>query len=250
MGALSHKVQKVTIALTHITTLAGLIAMLVWCAKYLKFSVKAGHEFAWHPFLMYFGFMFCFGHAALAFRTLPFSRKANKYVHFGLQTLGIISVSLGLTAVFRNHIERGLGHLHSLHSWLGIGVFGLFCLQYLGSIYALVLPVVSAERQADIIPWHVAVGCWLYIAAGAVCLLGIQEYSGFYSPADSCSGGSTVCKLSNSIGVIILAATVFMLLSLNNFNRPMPYAADESYDSMSDSGEEEKEHNELVVQEQ
>ena len=233
MGALSQKLQKVTIALTHITTLAGLLAMLIWCAKYLKFSMTLGNEFAWHPFLMYFGFMFCFGHAALAFRTLPFSRKTKKYIHFGLQTLGIISTCLGLTAVFRSKIEKSLDHQNSLHSWLGRGVFLLFFFQYLGSIYALMFPEVSAQRQADIIPWHVAIGCWLYIAAGAVCLLGMQEYSGFYSPADSCSSGSTVCKLSNSIGVIILAATLFMFLSLHNFNRPMPYRLDESHSSIS-----------------
>ena len=230
MTYLSNKFQKVTIALTHITTLAGLISMTVWCAKYLGFSLQEKEEFAWHPFLMYFGFMFCFGHSALAYRTFPFSRKVNKYIHFGLQTLGIVSISLGLAVIFFYHNENGFGNLASPHSWLGIGVFGLFCLQYLGSVLSLLFPLVSAEKRMKILPWHVALGCWLYMAAAAVCLMGIQEQSGFYEEADSCDNGSAICKWGNTVSVFILAGTLFIFLSLQNFNRPVPYGAYEKFD--------------------
>ena len=220
MGELSNKLQGITIVLTHIVTLLGLIMMIIWCQKSLGgYSVKEGEEFNWHPTLMYFGFIFCFGHAALAYRTLPFSHFANKIIHFVLQTIGIISVTVGLIAVIKFHNAKKFPNFYSMHSWLGIFVYAVFCVQYLGSIFAFLIPKASEEVREKAMPWHVAFGSWLYIAVGIVCLTGIQEKLGFLSGVDACNQFSYACTLGNSLGVVIFAAILFMFLSLRNFNK-------------------------------
>ena len=233
MANLSHKIQKPTIILTHITTLTGLILMAIWCGKYLGgFSTKKGEEFNWHPFCMYFGFMFCFGHAALVYRLLPFEHLTKKIIHLLLQTLGMISVSLGLSAVIIFHNQNKYAHFYSLHSWLGIAVYAIFVLQYLSSFISFFYPKISPEKRAAFMPWHMLFGSWLYIAVGIVCLLGMQEKLGFLGGDDACSKRSTVCKIGNSIGVIIFISVLLLYISLYNFNKPMPYDDDDVEDEV------------------
>ena len=221
MAALTHKIQKLTLILVHVTTLTGLILMGIWCGQYLGgFSTKKGQQFNWHPFLMYFGFMVCFGYAATSYRLLPFTHAKKKLFHLIFQTVGIVSVSLGLTAVVRYHKDNRYPDFYSLHSWLGIFVFALFCLQYVGSVIAFFWPKLPLEQRKAFLPMHVVVGGWLYVAAGSVCLLGMQEKLGFLGSSVSCATGSTSCKIGNSVGVMIFAAVFFMYVSLANFNHP------------------------------
>ena len=207
--------------------------MIIWCSNYLGgFSLSRGQQFVWHPFLMYFGFIFCFGNAALSFRILPFAHKTNKVIHLIWQTIGIISICLGLTAVVLYHNENKYPNFYSLHSWIGIVVFGVFCLQYIGGFIGFFYPKVSPRMRSKMLPWHVMFGKWLYVIAGIACLLGIQEKLGFFGGEQSCSRYSTACLIGNSIGLLIFFSVLFLFVSLNNFNAPVKYSQNEASDRL------------------
>ena len=209
--------------------------MFIWCWNYLGgFNFKKGNEFPWHPFLMYFGFMFCFGHSALAFKTFPFSHKTNKIIHFFFQTIGMVSITIGLIAVLLFHNNNKYPHFYSLHSWLGIGVYGIFVIQYIAGIYLFLFPKVNYEKKNKLLPFHMMFGSWMFIAVGVVCLIGMQEKLAFIkNTKGTCVQRLSVCTLGNSIGVVIFVSMFFIYVSLYNFSRPLEYVTEsELYDTI------------------
>jgi cytochrome b-561 len=154
--------------------------------------------------------------STLMYRILPFEHKKKKIIHFILHTLGIVSVTLGLTAIIINKGHVKHVHFTSVHSWLGIGVYSIFVLSYFSSLLMFLCPKASAETRAKTISFHRMGGEILFILSGIVCLLGMQK---MLSPGS----GTGQTKLGDSIVLHVVLAIILVKVSLYNHNKPVSY---------------------------
>ncbi|RDY09804.1 putative transmembrane ascorbate ferrireductase 3, partial [Mucuna pruriens] len=166
-----------TTAIAHLFGLIALILLLVWLLHYREGieydSDNALRVFNVHPFMMFFGFIFLVGQAILAYKTVPAQRETQKIIHMSLHFIAIILGIVGICAVFKFHDMVNLEDVYSLHSWIGIGTFCLFGLQWLFGL-AFMLQGASQSRAA-IVPWHVAGGRALFFMAICAALTGLME---------------------------------------------------------------------------
>lgn len=74
----------------------------------------------------------CFLAAVIVYR-LPWTWKCSKlmmkFIHAGLNLLALIFAVIALVAVFDFHNAAKIPNMYSLHSWLGLTVVILYCLQ-------------------------------------------------------------------------------------------------------------------------
>lgn len=189
------------------------------------------YVFNWHPFMMIFGMIFCLVEGILSYKTFEGtrSRRTAKLIHLGWQTLCVISMIIGLVAVFFSHNYPSGGtykpNLYSLHSWIGISVVTLYFFQYLFGIYTFLTPqtISSIENRKGIAPYHVFLGIFLLFGAGFAVETGIQEKLMF---GPSCSGTiptdkadtnpakyyndiPVVCKKGNWLGISVFLTIFF-----------------------------------------
>ena len=222
MADLTHKSQWVTMILAQVIITSGLIQMIYWVVVELGgFSLEKGKKFAWHPFLMYFGFIFCMASSTLMYRILPFEHKKKKIIHVILHTLGIISVTFGLIAIVLNKKDVKHAHFTSLHSWLGIGTYSIFVFKYISSLLVFLYPKASEETREKVITFHRLGGEVLFILAGIVCIVGMQSLLNF-------KPDGVVIQLGNSIGLHIALAIVLVKFSLYNHSKAIHYEKKES----------------------
>jgi multisubunit Na+/H+ antiporter MnhG subunit len=210
------------------------------------------YVFNWHPFMMVFGMLFCLVESILSYRTFhdAYPRSKIKYIHFIWQTLGVISVIIGLIAVFFSHNYPVNGsykpNLYSLHSWIGIAVVSVYFFQYLVGMYVFLSPrsVSSSETRQTISPYHISLGICILFAVGFAIETGIQEklLLGF-----NCSGSiptnkidsnpvkyyqdiPTVCKKGNWLGIFVVLTLLLSGISL--FQKPQSYTRNNSYSTI------------------
>lgn len=65
----------------------------------------------------------------MAYNTVRADKQVQKFVHLFLHLVAIILGIVGLHAAFKFHDRRGITDMYSLHSWIGISTFSLYCLQ-------------------------------------------------------------------------------------------------------------------------
>ncbi|XP_042024551.1 probable transmembrane ascorbate ferrireductase 3 [Salvia splendens] len=163
----------------HFFGILATILMLVWLLHYREGldldSDDARRVFNVHPFLMFFGFIFMAGEAMMAYKTVKAEWQVRKFVHLFFHLVAMVLGIVGLHAAFKYHDQVGLTDMYSLHSWIGIGTFTLFCAQWLVGL-AVFLPRSSpSHSKAMIAPWHVNGGQALLFMAIATALTGLME---------------------------------------------------------------------------
>ncbi|TKY59781.1 transmembrane ascorbate ferrireductase 3 [Spatholobus suberectus] len=166
-----------TTLFAHLFGLLALILLLVWLLHYREGieydSENALRVFNVHPFMMIFGFIFLVGQAILVYQTVPGQRQTHKIIHMTLHFIAIILGIIGICAVFKFHDMVNLEDVYSLHSWIGIGTFCLFGLQWLFGLMFMLQG--SAQSRAAIAPWHIAGGRALFFMAICAALTGLME---------------------------------------------------------------------------
>ncbi|KAF2305693.1 hypothetical protein GH714_007592 [Hevea brasiliensis] len=124
--------SRLTIA-AHLFGILAFILMLIWLLHYrggIEYdSDNVDRVFNVHPFMMFCGFIFLVGEAIC---------------------LGIV----GISAVFKFHDMVNTEDVYSLHSWIGIGTFCLFGLQWLFGLFTFTVPQPS-DARASMLPWHI-----------------------------------------------------------------------------------------------
>ncbi|KAF5443005.1 hypothetical protein F2P56_035602 [Juglans regia] len=205
--------SRVTIV-AHLFGLLSLVLILVWLLHYqggLEYdSNEAYRVFNVHPFLMFFGFIFMAGEAMMAFRTVAAEREVRKFIHMIFHLIALCLGIVGIKAVFKFHeMINNSPDVYSLHSWIGIGTFSLFCLQWLIGFVTFMFPRASHPTRARFLPWHMSGGRALLYMAICAALTGLMEKATFLKLQHSYEA-----RVINFTGLFILLFGIFVDLSI------------------------------------
>uniref|UniRef100_A0A5S6QJY7 Cytochrome b561 domain-containing protein n=1 Tax=Trichuris muris TaxID=70415 RepID=A0A5S6QJY7_TRIMR len=231
-NALPLRQFKTGCTIAHVLGLTAVILVSVWMGAYgvgFEWEGNPAGMFRYHPMLMVIGLQLLMGEAALTYRMLRYTRKSiTKPIHIALHTITLVCFVLALKAVFysHNYMLPPVANMYSLHSWVGMSVVLLFCMQYAFGFYAFFYPKVVPSTGEKMMPFHRLTGRLLLVAATANALMGISEYSAWNVKCWSqfCSEG----MIANFTGVLLLlyCAVVLYLLSKDSFKRePLPEEA-------------------------
>ncbi|RDX87858.1 putative transmembrane ascorbate ferrireductase 3, partial [Mucuna pruriens] len=200
--------------LAHFFGVLAFILLLVWLLHYrggVDYDSDDGSRvFNVHPLLMYSGFIFLAGEAMMSFQTVPSERKVRKLVHMGLHLIAIILGIVGLSAVFKFHDMGNYADVYSLHSWIGIGTFCLFGLQWVFGFVMFMLQGGSERTRAKVLPWHKVVGRVLLFMAVCAAETGLVEKTSFLQLKPH----QRESQLVNFTGLAILLFGIFVNLSV------------------------------------
>ena len=130
--------------------------------------------------------------------------------------------TVGLKAVFDSHnlANPPIPNLYSLHSWFGLIVLILFCLQWLFGFVSFLYPKLSEGIRKAYLPAHRLWGIIIFIMSCATALMGITEKA-FFSlknykdlPAEG--------KIINMFGCMIalFCSLVVYLVTKYDYRRP------------------------------
>ncbi|KAL3830697.1 hypothetical protein ACJIZ3_019499 [Penstemon smallii] len=201
--------------LAHLFGVIAIIFMLVWLLHYRGGidldSDHANRIFNVHPFLMFFGFIFLVGEAMMVYKTVGAERKVQKYVHMFIHLLALCLGIVGIHSAFKFHEKSHIPNLRTLHSWIGIGTFSLFCLQWLLGLSLFIFGGSSIETRARAAPWHVVGGRALFFMAICAALTGLMQRATLLQPMMN----KNESGLINFLGLAILLFGVSVELSIS-----------------------------------
>ncbi|KFM56650.1 Cytochrome b561, partial [Stegodyphus mimosarum] len=182
-------------------------------------------QFSYHPVLMVVGLIFFYGDSIIVYRALSFLPKPTlKIIHASLHFLAFICSSIALAAVFENHRRRNLADLYSLHSWVGLAAYILFCLQYLLGFVTFLFPGLPADFRAKTLPFHTFFGVAIFILSIGAALMGMTErllWTANYTSGKYTKEGAT----GNTFGifVIVFGFLIVFLSTRSSYKRkPLP----------------------------
>jgi cytochrome b-561 len=229
--------QSIACFVSHGLALAAAMCVIWWVHLLGGLSWKTGQSklvFNWHPLLMILAFCFMTV-ASLSFRS-PYksnNRWVIKLLHGSAWGVAAIFALVALVAVFKSHNDSVSGYianLYSLHSWLGMGVIGLYVLQFLAGFFTFgwTLSSITPAMKVKAIVIHKFLGPFIYMVTAATILLGIQEKEGFvkcsYSvtkadlfPLSHIGEIPPVCLVSHSLGILVLAIVLSTSFALHDF---------------------------------
>jgi len=137
-------------------------------------------EFIYHPFLMTvaFGIMgpisttvyFVFEHQ-LGILDHQTAKYLHALMHFVATILGLV----GILDMWKVHADKDVGHFMSIHSWIGIVIYSIWCLQFLMGAYMYLISN-NMELKKAFMPYHKSVGKFLTMAGLWVIILGELSY--------------------------------------------------------------------------
>ncbi|KAK8931080.1 putative ascorbate-specific transmembrane electron transporter 1 [Platanthera zijinensis] len=148
--------------------------------------------------------------AIMAFKIFPGRRKGRKIIHMLLNLAGIILGGLGLYAIFEVYRKvHVLPNVHSLHSWTGLGVIGLYVIQFVIGFACFLFPGATKGRRVDVKPWHAFFGVVIFILAVFTSGTGLIQRFRFLNLLT----GSEALVL-NFTGIAIVLFGIFVVLSV------------------------------------
>lgn len=167
-----------------------------------------------HPVLMVIGLILLNGEAMLAYKTVSGTKSFKKLVHLFLQFLAFCLSIIGLWAAWKFHNDKGIDNFYSLHSWLGLACLFLFGTQWAVGFATFWFPGGSRNGRANLLPWHVYFGVYIYALALAACATGILEKATFLQTNQVISRYSREALLVNSMGILIVILGGFVILAI------------------------------------
>jgi hypothetical protein len=188
-----------------------------------------------HAVLMILGMCFCYTQALMSFRVLhDFGHAFAKGFHFLSHSFTVGLMIAALYYIIKWHNGKNLGHLSSMHSWLGlILVFVYFQNWVLGIVSFGLGDRIPLEWKKKYLPSHRFLGIVGLLLAAVVMQTGIAQKnwidgtSGcFYiftddeeknNPAAGYTEIGAGCRASFGIGLIIILNTIVALFALWQF---------------------------------
>ena len=207
------------VALSQGVGIAMVILVGVWASSYLGgFAWNGALQFNVHPLCMVVGLIFLYGEAAIVYRVFRQAEKfKSKIIHASLHLLALLSMVIGLVAVFQFHYANNYTNLYSLHSWSGMVTVVLFCMQFCLGFLTFLLPGAKGSIRKKYLPYHQFFGTAILIMACVSCISGINEKLFFLNSAPNAtttgaySNLQPVFLLGNILGLVIV---VFVMLIL------------------------------------
>ncbi|KAJ4833251.1 hypothetical protein Tsubulata_005084 [Turnera subulata] len=191
--------------------------VLIWTVSYrgglALVSDNKDLIFNVHPVLMVIGLILMNGEAMLAYKTVPGTKNMKKLVHLTLQFLAFCLSLIGVWAALKFHNDKGIDNFYSLHSWLGLACLFLFGIQWAAGFVTFWYPGGSRNSRANLLPWHVFFGVYIYGLAVATATTGFLEKVTFLQTNKVISRYSTEALLVNSLGVITIILGGFVILA-------------------------------------
>jgi len=161
--------------------------------------------FNFHPLFMILALVVMYGDAILIYRVFRTQPKIYvKIFHAGMHICAMVIASVGLRAAFEAHKAWGLADFDSVHSWVGLSTFILFCLQWLVGFCSFLLPILPEYVKAKVLHFHRFVGAGLLNLAIATALLKLAPQA--------------ATPLNNAL--IILLIVFSIVVSYIMFNEP------------------------------
>ncbi|KAM2329870.1 hypothetical protein ACFX1X_020772 [Malus domestica] len=200
----------------HLFGILAIILMLVWLLHYrggIDYdSDNSDRVFNVHPFLMFFGFIFFAGEAMMAYKTVMSEHQGQKYMHALLHLIALCTGIFGICAAFRYHDMRQIDDMYTLHSWIGLGTFILYGLQWLVGAAAFLFPGGTAESRLRLIPWHMSMGRTILYLSICAALTGLMQKFTFLGLSKAL--GDRESHLINFTALAILLFGIFVDLSV------------------------------------
>ncbi|VVC36571.1 Hypothetical protein CINCED_3A001754 [Cinara cedri] len=157
--------------------------------KSSKIDLTDEQRFNLHPTLMTFGFITFTGFSILVYRMAAGCSTTCrgtyvKLTHSLLHLATVPCVLFGSVASMEYHRSKGIPHLYSLHSWMGVLTVSLFIIQFTLGIFTFVVLLccrgaTAACRLRCFAPIHATLGLCTFTLAIATCLTGLQQRADF-----------------------------------------------------------------------
>lgn len=228
-------VQSLFSVLAVAVAIASFICALYW-AKSTNTEDKFGgglnwtdKVFNWHVVCMV-SFFCCMSMAIVSFRVLPLGKPVNKAMHVMWHCGALFCLIVGLVAVFKSHNTKVAGikpNLYSLHSWVGMAVTLLFGQNYCMGLIMFGTNFMPLEIKQAYMPYHRFLGETAFYFAVAAIESGLMEKNTFsgctytvghkdYNPAENYLEIPAGCRLTNGIGMLILALVLCVTFVLSD----------------------------------
>ena len=158
------------------------------------------------------------GEALISYRILPFDHSIQKLIHLILQTLALVSSTVGLWMIITFHDIHKIDNFYTIHAILGVATYALFCAQYLGGLFTFVvswwIPSIPKEVRASAMPYHRFVGVLLLFMCWGAMLSGLMDRQriGVPKPPPNFSPQMNVANTAG-MGIVLSGAVILYHLS-------------------------------------
>lgn len=218
------------LAFSLANALLGLSLILVWMLKYRAvtgFGLSSQGQLSnLHPLLMYSFMVSLNMYSVLIYRTHYDKPKSQlKWAHAILSGANIVMSLLGVAAMFKAHQMVGLANFYSLHSWIGALANGFYLAQFLFGLFAFLKPGMTAQRRAQLMPWHRLAGAMVLVLAATAAITGITELVIFQDADGAYQKFSAITFIANiaGIAIVLMTATSIYLVTASQYRRlPLP----------------------------
>ena len=177
---------------------------------------------------MLIGFVYLGGNAMLIYRVMRIETKPRlKILHALINGASFILAMIGLIAVFGSHnnaLPKPIPNLYTLHSWIGLGTFILFGLQFVAGFASFLFPGMPDGIRAMIMPLHVYGGIAIFSLSVVAVISGLNQKAVFKLGGDY-AARVPEATIMNFIGisVALFALTVGYLVTRPEYKRvPRP----------------------------
>lgn len=139
----------------------NMVCVVLWCGVVV---------FNWHPVLMVAGMLVGLTNGVLSFRR-PLERTTNKAMHAFWFIAAIVTMSIGLKAVWKSHDDKKpyKANLYTLHSMIGLAAVVLVSQNFVLGMLNFVSPLMSDMVKKVYKPNHIFLGiCALVMAVMAI----------------------------------------------------------------------------------
>lgn len=234
--------------LSHVLAMVSLVLATIWVQKMGGLSWSKNYRkqiFNYHPLFMILAFAFMTV-ATLKYRVSRCradraDKRIQKMLHAISNTLALVLGMVAIIAVFRSHNDSTswsggnfYANLASLHSWIGMGIVILYLCQFLVASVTfggMNIPWITDTHRAGIKRLHNFFGRFIYVAVASNIFLGIQEKETFSfkgcsytvhhadtNPAEHVHRLSYACKISHSLGIIVLVMALTTMFAIYEFD--------------------------------
>lgn len=226
-----RRIYLAILAFSIANALLGLTLILVWMLNYRAVTgfglSDKGQLSNLHPLLMYIFMVSLNMYSILIYRTHYDQPKQRlKWAHAILSGANMVMSLLGVAAMYKAHLLSNLANFYSLHSWIGALTNGLYLSQFIFGLIAFLRPgTMSAQRRAQMMPWHRLLGAMILVLAATAAITGIAELVIFQDQNGAYQKFTPITFIANFAGIAVVmmtAASIYLVTAPQYLRPPLP----------------------------